>query len=54
MVNELSEGIREFSIPGSSVKYYHTVDKGLSAQFEHTVLVRDEAEGVNYEMLTLP
>ncbi|MCY4512709.1 MAG: type I methionyl aminopeptidase [Bdellovibrionales bacterium] len=52
MVNELSEGIRELSIPGSSVKYYHTVDQGLSAQFEHTVLVRDGAEGVNYEILT--
>jgi len=54
MVNELSEGIQEFSIPGSSVKYYHTVDQGLSAQFEHTVLVRDGKEGVNYEILTLP
>ena len=54
MVNELSEGIREVSISGSSVKYYLTVDQGLSAQFEHTVLVRDGKEGVNYEILTLP
>ena len=54
MINELSADIREFPISGSSVKYYRTVDQGLSAQFEHTVLVRDGTEGVNYEILTLP
>ena len=52
MINELSQDIREFPIPNSSVKYYHTVDQGLSAQFEHTILVRDGTEGVNYEILT--
>lgn len=53
MVNEKSPNIEEFSIANSSIKYYHTVDGGLSAQFEHTILVTDGHEGVNYEILTL-
>ena len=54
MINERSSQIREFEIPHSTIKYYHTVDGGLSAQFEHTVLVMDGEGGVNYEILTLP
>jgi methionyl aminopeptidase len=50
MINERSAYIRELDIPGSSVKYYETKDKSLSAQFEHTVLVTD----TGYEILTLP
>ena len=49
MVNETAALINEFEIPGSTVKYYHTADKCLSAQFEHTILVTD----VGYEILTL-
>ena len=54
MVNEKSRDIQEFSIPNSDVKYYNTRDKGLSAQFEHTVLITDGKNGFNYEILTLP
>ena len=54
MVNELSGDIRERSIPGSSIKSYHTADQGLSAQFEHTILITDGKGGINYEILTLP
>ena len=54
MVNELSPDIQEFSIPNSSVKYYLTKDKGLSAQFEHTCLITDGKDGLGYEILTLP
>lgn len=50
MINEHSDAIEEFDIPNSSIKYYRTVDKGLSAQFEHTVLITDSG----YEILTLP
>lgn len=53
MLNQNSSAIREFSIPNSSVKYYHTVDEALSAQFEHTILITDGQNGVNYEILTL-
>ena len=53
MVNEKSAFIKEFSIPHSQVKYYHTQDGGLSAQFEHTILIKDGKEGSNYEILTL-
>lgn len=49
MVNETEAHITEYSIPNSSVMYYHTSDKTLSAQYEHTVLVTD----VGYEILTL-
>jgi len=53
MVNEKSSEIKEFDIPGSSVKYYHTRDQSLSAQFEHTILIKDESSSENYEILTL-
>ncbi len=54
MVNQNSSAIKEFPIPNSSVKYYHTADHSLSAQFEHTILITDGGGGVNYEILTLP
>lgn len=50
MVNQGSDELVEFDITGSSIKYYHTADNLLSAQFEHTVLVTD----TGYEILTLP
>ncbi len=50
MINETAAPIKEFSIPGSTIKYYETGDKTLSAQFEHTVLITD----VGFEVLTLP
>lgn len=49
MVNQGTDELVEFSIPGSSIKWYTTQDKKLSAQFEHTVLVTD----TGYEILTL-
>ncbi len=49
MLNEGTEEVVEFNIPGSSIKYYHTADGLLSAQYEHTVLVTD----TGYEILTL-
>ena len=49
MVNETAAVIAEFPIPRSSVKWYRTSDKTLSAQFEHTVLITD----VGYEILTV-
>lgn len=49
MVNQGTAAIKEFDIPNSSIKYYETADKKLSAQFEHTVLVTD----TGYEILTL-
>ncbi|HEY1079343.1 MAG TPA: type I methionyl aminopeptidase [Bdellovibrio sp.] len=49
MVNQGTDQYIEFDIPGSSIKYYHTADGLLSAQFEHTVLVTD----TGYEILTL-
>lgn len=49
MVNQTPAPIKEFSIPGSSIKYYETGDKTLSAQYEHTVLVTDSG----HEILTL-
>lgn len=50
MVNEGSAAIDEVEIPGSSHKIYKTIDRRLSAQFEHTVLITDSG----YEILTLP
>lgn len=50
MVNQGTDEFIEFDIPGSTIKYYHTADGLLSAQFEHTVLVTD----TGYEILTLP
>lgn len=49
MINQGVEDVVEFDIPGSSIKYYHTADGKLSAQFEHTVLITD----TGYEILTL-
>jgi len=49
MVNQGTEDFEEHSIPGSSIKYYTTSDKKLSAQFEHTILMTD----TGYEILTL-
>lgn len=49
MVNEGRPDIKEIDIPGSSIKYYETIDGKLSAQFEHTILVTD----AGYEILTL-
>lgn len=49
MVNETAAATVEFDIPGSSIKYYETKDKCLSAQFEHTILITD----TGYEIMTL-
>lgn len=49
MINQTSAPIKEFSIPNSSIKYYETADKTLSAQYEHTVLVTD----TGHQILTL-
>jgi methionyl aminopeptidase len=48
MINMNALPIVEFAIPNSSIKYYETQDKTLSAQFEHTVLITD----TGYEILT--
>lgn len=48
MVNETSEKVVAFDIPNSTIKYYETVDKTLSAQYEHTVMITDSG----YEVLT--
>jgi methionyl aminopeptidase len=50
MINETDAAIDEFDIPGSDIKYYHTMDRSLSAQFEHTVLITDSG----FEIMTLP
>jgi methionyl aminopeptidase len=49
MINQTSEEIVEYDIPRSTIKWYTTVDKSLSAQFEHTVLITDKG----YEILTV-
>ena len=49
MVNENNVSMVELDIPDSSIKYYETEDKSLSAQFEHTVLITDKG----YEILTV-
>lgn len=49
MVNEGVASFKEIDIPNSTIKYYETADKKLSAQFEHTVLVTD----TGYEILTV-
>jgi methionyl aminopeptidase len=49
MVNETAAPLVEIPIAGSSIKYYETGDKTLSAQFEHTVLITDKG----HEVLTL-
>ena len=53
MINQNSAHIKEFDIPHSTVKYYHTIDDSLSAQFEHTILIKDERADEPYEILTL-
>ncbi len=49
MINVTNEPIVEFSIPGSTIKYYETQDKSPSAQWEHTILITDEG----YEIMTV-
>ncbi len=49
MVNEGVDSFVEVDIPNSSIKYYETTDKKLSAQFENTVLITD----TGYEILTI-
>ena len=49
MVNQGTDELIEYDIPGSTIKYYKTADGLLSAQYEHTVLVTD----TGYEILTL-
>jgi len=49
MINETGVAIKELPIPNSTIKYYETGDKTLSAQYEHTILVTD----VGKEILTL-
>lgn len=49
MVNVTNAQLVELPIAGSSIKYYETADKCLSAQFEHTVLITDSG----HEILTL-
>lgn len=51
MVNETGAPLVEMAIAGSSIKYYVTSDKTLSAQFEHTVLI---TAGGAAEILTYP
>ncbi|MCM2282487.1 MAG: type I methionyl aminopeptidase [Bdellovibrionaceae bacterium] len=48
MVNESAAPIIEMPIANSSVKWYVTSDRSLSAQFEHTVLITD----TGYQILT--
>jgi methionyl aminopeptidase len=48
MINESARAIVEHDIPHSSIKWYTTGDRKLSAQFEHTVLITDSG----YEILT--
>lgn len=50
MINQTDAEFDEFDIPNSTIKYYLTQDRTLSAQFEHTVLITDSG----YEVLTLP
>ena len=49
MLNETPSELVEYDIPNSSIKWYTTKDKCLSAQFEHTVLITDSG----YEILTV-
>ena len=46
MINETSVPIKEFPIVNSSIKFYETGDKTLSAQWEHTVLVTDSGHQI--------
>ncbi|MEQ1877991.1 MAG: type I methionyl aminopeptidase [Bdellovibrionia bacterium] len=49
MVNETGTPMKEHSIPGSSIMWYTTADRCLSAQFEHTILITD----TGHEILTV-
>jgi methionyl aminopeptidase len=49
MINETDADFDEFDIPGSTIKWYRTADRSLSAQFEHTVLITD----TGYQILTI-
>ncbi|MGE0634003.1 MAG: type I methionyl aminopeptidase [Pseudobdellovibrionaceae bacterium] len=49
MLNETTADMIEYDIPNSTIKWYETEDKSLSAQFEHTVLITDKG----YEILTV-
>ena len=46
MINETAAPIVELPIPNSTIKWYATSDKSLSAQFEHTVLITDKGHEV--------
>lgn len=49
MINETAADIIEHDIPGSTIKWYTTGDRTLSAQFEHTVLITERgAEILTY------
>ena len=48
IINLSSAPMKEFHIPNSSIRYYHTRDRSFSAQYEHTILVTDSG----YEILT--
>ena len=50
MVNETDATIKDFDIPGSEIQYFETSDITLSAQFEHTILIKER----DCEVLTLP
>lgn len=41
MLNETAASINEHDIPNSTIKWYTTADRSLSAQFEHTVLITE-------------
>ncbi len=49
MINETAAPIIEMPIANSSIKWYVTSDRSLSAQFEHTVLITD----AGHEILTI-
>lgn len=48
MINETAAAIIEMPIANSTIKWYVTSDRTLSAQFEHTVLITE----TGYEILT--
>ncbi len=50
MINETDAEMLTFQIPNSSIEWYSTEDKTLSAQFEHTVLITENGP----EILTHP
>lgn len=49
MLNQTNAGMIEHEIPNSSITWYTTEDKCLSAQFEHTVLITD----AGHQILTI-